>query len=138
MASKKMSIPKPPDIIEGNDEAVKIYKQIFRFLIDRNAAMKIDLHDVADAAWCRHRLNELIRKSDEPDRPFVQQFESGAIQVTGYHTDLKVMLNLWEGYSMKFGLNILGRAKLAKLFSGSNADDVPDFMDDIAKMKAGK
>ena len=134
-ADKKERAPKPPEYIADLPVVVRIYKEIFKYLIEQNAAKSIDLYYVADAAHCRWRLNEIIRVVGETATPTVKEFDSGSIQITGYLTELQMERKMWGEYCLNLGLNVMGRGKLAKLFTGSKENDKPDFMDGIETMK---
>jgi hypothetical protein len=132
---RKKGVPTPPDYIAALPDVVKLYKEIFRFLQDKNAVASIDKYYIADAAHCRWRLNEIIRVVGETTTPTVKEFDSGSIQITGYLTELQMERKMWGEYCLNLGLNVMGRGKLAKLFTGSKENDIPDFMDEIGKMK---
>jgi hypothetical protein len=125
--------PKAPDHIAHLPEVVSIFKDFVKFLQDRTAWQPIDAYYVADAAYCRYQLNELIKN---PQPTTYDYPDGGGSNITAYFTELKEARVKWETYATNLGFHVAGRGKLSKLYTGSKDIDTPDFFKDIENDKA--
>jgi hypothetical protein len=123
---------KVPDHISHLPEVVTIFNDFVKYLKERTAWNPIDAYYVADAAYCRHQLNELIKYPKETTYDYP---DGGGSNITAYFTELKEARVKWEIYATNLGFHVAGRGKLSKMWTGSKEIDKPDFMDDIAKAK---
>ena len=111
--------------IQLNDKAAKIYSKVLMLLVDSDVATRLDTYSIALFAFWLELLEATIEKANGK---WVQQFESGATNITGHFSVLKEADKNVQSYMKKLGLSIKDR-EMITAFMENRGEDEEDPMD---------
>lgn len=116
--------------IELNDNAKKIYTAVLGLLIKNEVATTLDTYSIAMLAfWMElfENVSQNAPKDKNSKSPWIQQFKSGATNITGFFSVLKEADSKVQSYMKKLGLSIKDREMITAFMETKNENEEDPF-----------
>ena len=103
-------IPKEPMKLSAAER--KIYREICELLLDVGVLYSVDTYIIADWAKLQAMKLKVYKQMDHAAEPIVQEFDSGATNITGYFSAITKIIEQQAKISSLMGLTPAHRQKL--------------------------